>query len=83
VTVPVLNVVSDGDRLNCHPRCGERFLALCGGPTTLERVRRSDDGSAPPGHTDLVTTERAKGAWARVEAWMRAAVNRDPSTSGG
>jgi hypothetical protein len=71
VTAPVLQIASDGDRLNCHPDCAARFLAACGGRTRFDRIDRSDDGSAPPGHMEMVTTERAKSAWQRAEQWMR------------
>src|SRR5207302_1327832 len=43
VTAPVMQIASDGDRLNCHPACAEAFLARCGGIRALERVRRADD----------------------------------------
>jgi predicted alpha/beta hydrolase len=71
VTAPVLQIASAGDRLNCHPDCAARFLAACGGETRFERIARADDGGAPPGHMEIVTTERAKSAWARAEAFMR------------
>lgn len=71
VTVPVMSLASDGDRINCAPECAERFHARCAGPRAVERVRRADGGGAPPGHMELVTTERAKSAWERVESWMR------------
>jgi hypothetical protein len=67
----VLSLTSEGDHLNCRPVCAERFHARCGGPHVDERVRRADDGGRAPGHMELVTTERAKSAWTRVEAWMR------------
>ncbi len=71
VTTPVMSIASDGDLLNCRPICAELFHARCAGKKEIDRVRRADDGGAPPGHMELVTTERAKSAWARMEAWMR------------
>jgi predicted alpha/beta hydrolase len=71
VTAPVLQIASDGDLLNCHPDCAARFLAACGGKTHFDRIARADDGGPAPGHMEIVTTERAKSAWARAEKWMR------------
>jgi predicted alpha/beta hydrolase len=73
VRVPVFSLTSEGDRLNCHPDCAERFVLRCSGPVELDRVRRSDDGGPPPGHMDLVTSDRVTSARRRMEAWMRAA----------
>ena len=72
VKIPVLSIASDGDLLNCVPACAERFLALTGGPQRFERIRRADDGGLPPGHMGMVTSDRAKTAWATAETWMRA-----------
>lgn len=71
VKVPVLQLVSDGDRLECVPECGARFAALCGGGHELVRVSAGDDGGPPPDHMGLVTSGRIASAWERVEAWMR------------
>ena len=71
VKIPVMQIASDGDALNCHPESAELFLALVGGPTRFERVRRADDGGRAPGHMELVTTERAKSVWERAADWMR------------
>jgi len=71
VRVPVLQVVSDGDLLECPPECGERLAARCGGPHEVVRIARGDDGGRPPGHMGLVISGRVRSAWERVEAWMR------------
>jgi len=71
VRVPVLGVVSEGDRLECAPACGARLLSHTGGRHDLVRIEHRDDGSAPPGHMGLVTSGRVRGAWSEVEAWMR------------
>ncbi len=71
VSAPVLQVVSDGDRLSCVPDAGARFLARCAGPTELVRVRQADDGSPAPDHMGLVTSGRIASVWDRIEAWMR------------
>lgn len=72
VRVPVLQVVSDGDRFECTPECGQRFAARCGGPHEILRIERGDDGGPPPDHMGLVTSGRTRSSWARAEAWMRA-----------
>ena len=72
VTIPVRAIASDGDRINCHPACAERFLAHVAGPKTFDRIRRADDGGRAPGHMEMVTTEVAKSAWGRLEGWMSA-----------
>ncbi len=71
VRVPVLQLVSDGDRLACVPECGARFVANCSGGHEVVRVPAGDDGGAPPDHMGLVTSGRIGSAWDRVEAWMR------------
>lgn len=71
VRVPVLQVVSDGDFIQCVPECGARFVARCGGPQEVIRIARSDDGGPPPSHMSIVTGRRARRAWERVETWMR------------
>lgn len=69
VRIPVAQIASDGDRLNCRVPCAREFLACCGGPTHLEHVRAS--GARAPGHMEIVTTEAARDAWKRAEAWVR------------
>jgi predicted alpha/beta hydrolase len=71
VGVPVLQLVSDGDRLECVPECGVRFVARCSGGHEVVRVRAGDDGRPPPDHMGMVTSGRIASAWGRVEAWMR------------
>lgn len=71
VTVPFLQVVSEGDRLECVAESGARFAAKCGGPHEVIRVRQSDDGGPPPDHMRMVTGGRIGSVWDRVEAWMR------------
>ena len=71
VRVPVLQLVSDGDRLECVAESGARFVARCGGGHEVIRVTSSDDDGPPPDHMGLVTSGRIGSAWDRVEAWMR------------
>jgi predicted alpha/beta hydrolase len=75
VRVPVVQVVSDGDRLNCVPECGALFAARCSGPRELVRVSRGDDGGPAPDHMGIVTAGNARSAWARAEEWVRAHVD--------
>ncbi len=72
VSVPVLQVVSEGDRLECPPECGAAMLARCtgAGARGLIRIEGRDDGGPPPGHMGMVTSSRCKDAWARVDEWM-------------
>ena len=70
VVVPVLQVVSDGDKLACTTDGGSRFLDLCGGERELLRIERADDGGEPPAHMTMVTGGRIGSVWERVEAWM-------------
>jgi predicted alpha/beta hydrolase len=72
VRVPVLQVVSEGDRFECVPECGERFISCCGGPREVFRVKTGDDGGPAPSHMGLVTSGRARSVWGRIERWMRA-----------
>ncbi len=55
VRVPVLQLVSEGDVLECPPECGARIVAACGGRHDVVRVARGDDGGPPPTHMGLVT----------------------------
>ncbi len=76
VRIPVLQLVSERDRFECVPECGERFVACCSGPREVVRVARGDDGGEAPSHMGLVTSDRARSAWEGVEAWMRRAPSR-------
>ncbi len=71
VRVPVLQMVSDGDRLQCPPECGARFVARCGGRHEVLRVTRGDRGGPAPTHMGLVTDASARASWDTVERWMR------------
>lgn len=69
ISVPVLAMLSKGDRITCPPSVGERFIRHTRGPITIERIRKSDNGSPPPGHMEMVTTEACRSAWERVVGW--------------
>jgi len=71
VTIPIYSIASDGDRINARPACVERMLSRCRGPLHVDRVRKSDDGTRPPGHGAVLTSERARTAYERAEAFLR------------
>ena len=71
VDVPLYSIASAGDRINARPVCVERMVARCRGKLHIDCVTRSDDGSRPPGHGALLTTERARSAFERAEAFLR------------
>ena len=73
VRVPFLQVVSEGDRFECVPSCGERFAACTAGPREIMRVTRSDGGAPAPTHMGLVTSARVRSVWEGIEPWMRRA----------
>ncbi len=72
VRVPVLQVVSTGDRLECAPECGAALLDACGtgAARDLVRIEGRDGGGPAPGHMGMVTSAQTKLAWARVAEWM-------------
>ena len=70
VRVPVLQVVSDGDRLECVAECGRRFVARCGGGHEVVRIASGDDGAPAPDHMGMVTGGRVARVWDRIAAWM-------------
>ncbi len=71
VATPLYALASAGDPINAHPECTARFALRAKGAVTIERIRTSDDGSAPPGHMEIVTTTKSVSAWERLERWMR------------
>jgi len=71
VNIPVYSIASDGDRINARPTCVERMLSRCPCPVDIDRVTKSDDGSRPPDHGAILTTERARSAFVRAEAFLR------------
>ncbi|MCL2449179.1 MAG: lysophospholipase [Polyangiaceae bacterium] len=75
IRVPVLDVVGDAD-VGCPPSSAERLVARCGGPHEVLRICQTDGGGGAPTARDLVNGARARAAWARVEAWIRAATER-------
>lgn len=70
VHIPVLQIVSDGDRLECAPECGERIVQACGGRHDVVRVARGEDGGPPPTHMGLVTSGRVRRIWEGMADWM-------------
>ncbi len=71
IRAPVMQIVSDGDRFECAPECGARFVSRCGGRPEVWRVGAGHDGSRPLSHMGLVTSHDARPCWTRAEAWLR------------
>jgi predicted alpha/beta hydrolase len=71
VTIPLYSIASTGDRINARPVCVERMLSRCRGPLHVDCVSASDDGARAPDHASIVTTERARSAFARAESFFR------------
>lgn len=85
VTVPILSVVGDGDRLLAVPACQLRFLAEVRGPVTHWVVGRRFGDASDPGHMGLVLDARLGPRWQAIAAWVaaRAAeIGRATSRSG-
>jgi predicted alpha/beta hydrolase len=76
VRVPVLQVLSEGDRFECDPASGTAFAAACGSRCTVVRVGQSDDGGPAPSHMGLVTSGALTSVRTRIEEWMRGACGR-------
>lgn len=70
--IPVLSVVSEGDRLECRPACGVRLATRLGASSDVLRVTCGDEDSRAPDHMGILTNGRARSTWARMEEWMRA-----------
>lgn len=70
VTAPVYALSSRGDLLISPPASVAAMLEGIRGPLTSHVIERSDDGTAAPGHLEIVTTDRARSAWERVAAWL-------------
>jgi len=68
VTVPVFGIASQGDRFFCTPACAARFSKRLPA-ADFEVVRQADDGDAPPGHTELLTSAKAVSAWRKIAAF--------------
>jgi predicted alpha/beta hydrolase len=76
VRVPVVQIASTGDRLNCRPVSARAFVERCGGPIELVLAERADDGGPAPGHMEIVTTPSVREAWSRAETWVRSLTHR-------
>lgn len=72
VAVPVLQVTSQGDRLNCVPASGALFLdAFERAPRRLVEARRGTlPGGFAPDHMQLVTDTRSRPLWDEVAAFV-------------
>lgn len=73
VTVPVLAVSSEGDRLMAHPAAVDRFLALLERATVTHRVvTAADVGGPAPGHMELVTRPASRPIWSEIASFILA-----------
>ncbi len=70
IDVPVYAIGSEGDRILARPACVRAMHARVPG-AQVDMITRADDGSAPPGHMELVTTTAAQSSWLRAEAFLR------------
>jgi predicted alpha/beta hydrolase len=70
VVVPVCAVSSHGDHVTCHPASADAFARRCSGPVELIQIERSDDGRRPPGHMEMVTSDRARSQLLRALGWV-------------
>ena len=71
VRIPLYSIASDGDRINARPVSVERMLSRCRAEIHIDRVTKSDDGGKPPGHAEVLTTQAARSAFERAEAFLR------------
>lgn len=74
VRIPVLSVTARGDRLFCRTPCGRRFAAqLRRAPVTFWEIGARELGTRDePGHMDLVTDNRSRPLWERIDSWIGA-----------
>src|SRR5260370_4425847 len=70
IRVPVLQVVSEGDRFECPPESGIRFVAGVGGRHDIVRVASADDGGPPPNPMGLLTRGSVPSVWNGIEQGM-------------
>lgn len=80
IRIPVLQVVSRGDRFECAPECGRRCIARCAGRRDVLEVTNGDGGGPPPAHMGLVTGGRARLIWERIAAWLSDVVLESPGS---
>jgi predicted alpha/beta hydrolase len=66
VKVPVLSVVSDGDRIMAPPICMERMASKHLPRMQIHRISGVLQGVPAPPAADLLLTGAAKDAWARI-----------------
>ncbi|MFO0577889.1 MAG: alpha/beta hydrolase [Polyangia bacterium] len=75
VSVPVLSVVGQGDRLMAVPECQLRLLRGVRGPLCHWPVGRLAGDGADPGHIDLLRDPRLRPRWHDIARWIRARVD--------
>lgn len=70
ITVPILSVASDGDRLLSVPACQLRMASALGGPVTHWNVGKRHGDPCDPTHMSLVLDRRLRSVWHAVAAWV-------------
>ncbi len=75
--IPVLSITSTGDRLFAHPDAVARFLAPMRRARLTEHVIDARELSPPPGHMELVVSERCRPIWIEIAQWIRALARED------
>src|SRR5690606_34231593 len=69
IDIPVLQVVSEGDRLLCHPDDGAAFVRALPRSELLCLGRAPWSGLAP-GHVEMVAHPRCQPLWRWVAEWL-------------
>ncbi|CAN5610800.1 alpha/beta fold hydrolase [soil metagenome] len=70
LTTPIYAIASRGDRLSANPAAVRSFHAPAAG-VRFDFVDRAGDGGAAPTHAELVTTMKARDAFARAVEFLR------------
>jgi hypothetical protein len=74
VRVPVLHVVSDGDRMAARPSDALAFTAVLSNRTVLH-AGRGDLAGVRPDHMRMVTSPRSMPIWQAVASWIHARIS--------
>ena len=70
VRLPIFTLASRGDLLVSPPDSVAAMMKETHAALTSSVIDVSDDGSAAPGHMEIVTTTRARQAWTRLADWL-------------
>jgi predicted alpha/beta hydrolase len=72
LSIPVLSISSEGDRLFAHPASVARFLSrIERADVTARVIRAADVGEAAPDHMELVTRASSRPIWLSIAAWVQ------------